>query len=162
MRLNLHQEITVRIHITALKLGRFWSYKRLRAVTRLILRSEMNAVVVGLILANGSFLWALSSWLTPSIFLGEQFSTMRSVASGAVWGWAFLLHFLLTYWRTYDPVERPRFSLMVNIYGFCLWFFANASLVLHEGILSPSTALQASVCFASAWVLYKTGTDNND
>ena len=162
MRLNLRQELMVQSHILAIRLAKYCSMNYVRLASRAVFRADINAIAVSIILANGSFFWALSSFLHPDLFSAGCFEIMRGIGGSSLWGCLFGLHFCLTYWRIYDHVSRPCASLVVNSFGFVLWFFANMSIIVHDGLVSPATALQVSMCIASAWVLYKTGAGEHD
>ena len=87
---------------------------------------------------------------------------LKVLAGSTVWAVLFMLHFLGVYWRTYDPISRPTPALVINSLGFLLWFYTTVSLNFYIGALSPSTALEITMCGASAWALYKTGFGQNE
>jgi hypothetical protein len=93
----------------------------------------------------------------PTQFNTPAFEIMRAVCGERMWSVLFLLHFVGVYWRTYDPVPRILMGLIINSYGFLIWFFMTVSVNLYVGWVSPVTALELTMCAASAWALYKTG-----
>lgn len=160
MRLKLHQELGVRLHICAAWLVSNRSLVHLRKVTEQAFSSDLNTTAITILLANGSLFWAVTAFLDPELFMSPAFEVMRVIGSGNVWASLFFGHFAMTYWRTYDPISRPSVTLAVNSFGFLLWFFSTVSLMLHDGGLRPTTALEVSMCCASAWALYKTRCDS--
>lgn len=126
-----------------------------RRVTHSVFQ-DADTSLIRVLLANASLVWA-AFVLSTNAFDRPAYEIMRTVASGHVWAIAFLVHFVGVYWRTYDPSPRIVAGLIINGYGFVLWFFTSVSLNYYVGSLSPGTAAELVLCAASAWALYKTG-----
>lgn len=160
MHLSPSQKIRVQLQLVWIHAREGWSFDHLKRVTYTVFESA-DAVLIRLLLANASLLWASFLWLNPYLFDRPAYEIMRVVAPGNVWAWAFFLHFLGVYWRTYDPVPRVLPGLIINAYGFLIWFFTTVSYNYFVGALSPTTASELILCISSAWALYRTGFKRN-
>jgi hypothetical protein len=156
MQLSFHQRLKLRIQLFVLKLKNDWSWDHIRRVTHSVF-NDADSSTIRLLLANASLVWAAIVWFNPAVFERPSYDIMRAVAGHEVWSVAFLLHFLGVYWRTYDPVPRVVQGLIINGYGFMIWFFTTMSLNYYVGSPSPGTSAEFVLCLASAWALYKTG-----
>lgn len=132
---------------------------RIAQVTNLIKVVALCAdtTTIRIILANASLMWAIASLLDPLAFQRDAYAVLRQVADQSVWAAAFLLHFAGVYWRLFDPVARPIWALVINSYGFAVWFVSTAAVNLAVGGFAPGSALEWTMCMASAWALYRTG-----
>ena len=156
MQLSRTQKLRLQFKLLWLNLERGWSWDHVRRVTFTVaINPDTN--MVRIILANASLLWAFFVLISPATFERPAFAIMRTVAGWEVWALCFFLHFLGVYWRTYDPIARSIPSLIINSFGFFIWFFTTVSLNFYVGALSPATSAELSLCGASAWALYKTG-----
>lgn len=156
MQLSLRQRITLQIKLAVLKLQNDWSWDHIRRVTYSVF-NDADTSTIRILLANASLVWAMFVFFNPAVFDRPAYDIMRTVASGEVWSVAFLLHFAGVYWRTYDPVPRIIPGLIINGYGFMIWFFTTVSLNYYVGSPSPGTAAEFVLCLSSAWALFKTG-----
>lgn len=118
---------------------------------------------IRLLLAWASFMYGGSIAFHLIFHSGDFFAErpayalMRMVASG--WGWVviFMVHFLGVHWRVLDPKERVWAGLIVNTYGFLIWFYSTLCTNIAIGMVLPSSALEWTMIFASGWALYRTG-----
>lgn len=156
MQLNVRQRIKLQSKVFVLKLTKGWSLDHIRRVNYSLFQDTDTSLVRSM-LAAASLVWALFVWISPPVFDRPAYEIMRVVAPGWVWAWAFFLHFLGVLWRTYDPIPRMMPGLIINGYGFFIWFFSTVSLNYYVRGLSPGTAAELTLCAASAWALYKTG-----
>lgn len=156
MQLSFVQNLKLKTKIFVICMTNGWSWDHIRRVTHSVWL-DSDTTTIRIILANASFLWAFFVMLDPIVFERPAYEIMRAVAPGHVWAAMFLLHFVGVYWRTYDPVARVLPGLIVNGYGFLIWFFSTVSLNFYVGALSPGTACELCMCAASAWALYKVG-----
>jgi hypothetical protein len=116
-----------------------------------------DATTIRVLLAWGSFFWALVLWWPTVTFNRQAYTWMAYVAPEWVWGLAFILHWLGVIWRVYDPKPRVHWALGINAFGAFLWTFMEGCLFMSLGELSPSRALDWCVIVA-AWVaLARTG-----
>lgn len=97
----------------------------------------------------------------PSIFSRPAYALM-AVAPGGVWFWfaLFVAHWLGVHWRVFDPVERDRWSLAVNVLGLSIWFYSTVSLIVAIGLATPSVGLEIVVIWFSFWVMVRTGINS--
>lgn len=116
-----------------------------------------DTTTIRIILANASLLWVVASIIDPTAFHRPGFAVMAQLAPLWVWAAGFLLHFVGVYWRLFDPVSRPVWALAVNASGFFLWFTSTAAINVALGSFTPGSALEWTLCGASAWALYRTG-----
>lgn len=156
MRLTSGQQLKVLIKVWFLQSTRGWSWAHVKKISRDILY-ETDTTTIRVILANASLLWAFALWTNPHVFQLPSYEVMRAVGSASFWEIVFLMHFLGVYWRTFTPKSSVGWGLVVNGYGFMIWFFTTVSLNFYLGGLSPGTSLELVMCSASAWALYKTG-----
>ena len=91
------------------------------------------------------------------LFQRPAYALMRELSGE--WGWVliFTIHFFGVHWRVLDPKERVWAGLLVNFYGFFIWLYSTISVNLSLGLLLPSSAVEWTMIFASAWALYRTG-----
>jgi hypothetical protein len=116
-----------------------------------------DTTTIRIILANASALWVVAAIADPGAFDRPGFVVMAHLAPMWVWAIGFLLHFAGVYWRLFDPISRPIWALAVNAFGFFLWFTSTAAINLALGTFTPGSALEWTLCGASAWALYRTG-----
>jgi hypothetical protein len=104
----------------------------------------------------------LVEWLEwhrlPSVFARPAYAIMV-LFPGGVWLWfgLYMGHMIGVHWRVFDPVERERWALSINILGFVVWAYSTASLVISLKALLPTSALELVVIFFSFWVMVRTG-----
>lgn len=102
------------------------------------------------------------AWLdwhrSASIFARPAYAIMV-LFPGGVWLWfaLYMGHMVGVHWRVFDPVERERWALAINILGFAVWAYSTASLVISLKAVLPTSALELVVIFFSFWVMVRTG-----
>lgn len=156
MQLTIRQRIKLQFKLFLLNAKKDWSVDHVRRVTYSVF-DDADTSLIRILLANASVVWAVFVWFNPHVLDRPAYEIMRSVAPANVWAAAFFIHFLGVYWRTYDPVPRILPGLIINGYGFIIWFFTTVSLNYYVGSPSPGTAAELVLCASSAWALYKTG-----
>lgn len=156
MQLSFRQKVELKAKLCFLRFQNGWSWDHVRRVTYSVL-NDADTTTIRLLLANASCVWAVFVLTNPEVFERPSYDIMRAVAGAQVWSVAFILHFIGVYWRAYDPSPRIALGLVVNGYGFLIWFFTTVSLNYYVGVPSPSTSAELVLCGASAWSLYKTG-----
>lgn len=121
---------------------------------------------VRLLLAWSSGFYAASLAINyaqgTALFDRPAYALMEVVRVGPFhgeWLWAFLfsLHFIGVHWRILDPKERVWAGIMVNFYGFVIWFYSTLSINLSLGVLLPTSSTEWVLILASGWALYRTG-----
>lgn len=127
-----------------------------RYVTISVFRNA-DTVTIRLLLAMASIGFAACLVLGDNVFERQGYHLMSKF--GNEWWWAVLLvlHFLGVIWRVYDPIERIGWGLVINSLGFALWAVMTLFINLSLGAVTPGTALEWTLVFASGWALYRTG-----
>lgn len=156
MQLSFRQKIQLQAKLSLLRVKKGWSWDHIRRVTYSVF-ADADTSLIRILLANASLVWAAFVVMYPQTFQRPPYEIMRAVASGNVWAAAFFIHFIGVYWRTYDPTARVVPGLIINGYGFVLWFFTTVSLNYYVGAPSPATAAELVLCGSAGWALYKTG-----
>jgi len=130
------------------------------AITRRIFFTA-DTITIRLLLATASLGWAVALMfnlvLLQPIMDRPAYVLLRWVASDWWWAAVFFMHFAGVTWRLYDPQSRPIWALAINAYGFLIWTFSTACITVAVGTFVPGTALEWTMCAASAWALYRTG-----
>lgn len=128
----------------------------MKYVTITILRNA-DTVTIRILLAMASVGFAGCLLLGNAVFARAGYHLMQKI--GPEWFWAvlFMLHFFGVVWRLYDPVERIGWALIINSFGFVLWAVMTLCLNISLGSITPGTALEWTLVFASGWALYRTG-----
>ena len=108
------------------------------------------------LLANGSFLIALSMAIDRDAFARPAYGLLAAMAPQWIWAAAFLLHSIGEYSHL-SRIGRPSWMVLaVNIYGFVLWFMWTLSLAIEVGTFAPTQAMAWSMVAASGWALFCT------
>lgn len=122
---------------------------------------EADTSTVRLILAWASGFYAgclfWHGFHATGLFERPAYGLMARVGNEWTWAIIFLLHFFGAHWRILDPKERVWAGVAVNCYGFLLWLYSTLCLNIALGVMLPSSALEWTMIFASAWALYRTG-----
>lgn len=125
-------------------------------VTLTIFRNA-DTVTIRLLLAMASLGFAACLIFGNGVFERPGYHLMRKFGGEGVWAALFILHYVGVVWRLYDPVERVRWALVVNSFGFVIWAAMTLCLNLSIGSITPGTALEWTLVGASGWALYRTG-----
>jgi hypothetical protein len=119
--------------------------------------STSDTTTIRLLLANASLLWAAGLLIDQDTFERSGYQVIRAFGGEYAWATWFLLHFVGVYWRLFDPRSRPNWALAVNTFGLFLWLTSTLSINIALGGFTTSTALEWTLCVASAWALFRTG-----
>lgn len=128
----------------------------LKYVTLSILHNA-DTVTIRVILAMASLGFAACLLFGADVFERQGYHLVRKLGTEEWWSVLFVLHFLGVIWRVYDPVERIRWALVINAFGFALWAVMTLLINFSLGAVTPGTALEWTLVFASGWALYRTG-----
>jgi hypothetical protein len=121
---------------------------------------------VRLLLAWSSGVYAMTlginTWQGNLLFDRPAYALMDLVHIGSLrgeWLWVFIftLHWVGVHWRILDPKERVWAGILVNFYGFVIWFYSTLSINLSLGLLLPTSSTEWVLIVASGWALYRTG-----
>ncbi len=122
---------------------------------------ESDTTTIRLLLAAASMGWAaalvLNLALGNAVMQRPAYALMRVVGGDWFWATVFLGHFMGVVWRLYDPKPRELWALIINAYGFSIWTISTACINISVGFIPPGSALEWTMCCASAWALYRTG-----
>lgn len=135
-------------------------YGQISLTTRRIF-FQSDTTTIRLLLATASLGWTLV--LIYNYVFGvpvmdrQAYWLMRIMGHDITWSVVFFLHFAGVVWRLYDLKPRPVAALLVNAYGFAIWTISTAAINIAVGFIPPGSALEWTMCAASAWALYRTG-----
>lgn len=122
---------------------------------------QSDTTTIRLLLATASLGWTLvllgNQLAGTPIMAREPYALMRVLGEDLLWAVVFFVHFVGVVWRLYDPLPRPFAALVVNAYGFAVWSISTAAINITIGFVPPGSALEWTMCAASAWALYRTG-----
>lgn len=116
-----------------------------------------DTTTIRLLLANASFLYAALLCIYPDSFSRHGYELMAQAADEAIWAALFIVHGIGVYWRIFDPVPRPKWALTVNTLGFLVWGVSTLAFNVALGRVTPTSAMEWTLCLASAWSLLRTG-----
>lgn len=137
----------------------FWAKVRVSywsTVMRIVFAGT-DTTTIRVLLAWASAVWAAFLMFDPTLFQRPAYAIMRAFSPQEIWCVAFVLHYVGVHWRLLDPRNRPVWALIVNGWGFFIWFFYTVSITLSLGAFTPGSALEWTMCGASAWALFRTG-----
>lgn len=128
------------------------------ATTRLIF-SRLDPATIRVLLAAASVGWAVGAfpWFGFHPFRRHGYEVLAVMAPSWVWASLFLLHAIGVTWRFYERKEREGWHLFINVYGFVLWFSTTLAINFAIGTYTPTTGMEWTMVFASAWALMLTG-----
>lgn len=158
MQLSFGQQIKLQSKILRIYAIKTFSWRTLSRVFCDIFVST-DTTTVRIMLANASMFWAVIIFSNPAVMTQEPFAIMSAVGDNTFWIAAFLAHFAGVYWRACDPAPQVFSGLIINGYGFLLWFFTSVAINYNMEHVNPGTALEIVICSASAWALFKTGSN---
>lgn len=117
-----------------------------------------DTVTIRLLLAWSSLWSALALFIDDDKFQLPAYAVVKLLGTEQMWGCYFLLHFIGIHWRIFNRARsRPKWALVINTYGFFLWFYSTIGLCMAVGSVGIVSALALTLCAASAWALYRTG-----
>lgn len=116
-----------------------------------------DTTTIRLLLAWSSAVSGFSLILDPDKFKAPAYSVVAIFGNEQMWAAYFLAHWLGVHWRLYDPIARPNAALVINTFGFAVWFISTAAICWAVGAVGIATAMSLTLCIASAWALYRTG-----
>lgn len=134
--------------------GSLWPYAKY--VTLTVFRNA-DTVTIRLLLAMASLGFAVCLVAGDNVFERQGYHFMNKFAGEWTWASLLIVHFVGVIWRVYDPVERIGWALLINALGFVLWAVMTLFINLSLGSITPGTALEWTLVFASGWALYRTG-----
>lgn len=157
MQLTTLQRVRLRLKILHIYAKKIFSVRSVERILRdIILGSDTTTIRI--LLANASLVWAIMLMTQPQMLYYPMFDIMRVIGGSQLWAAAFFFHFIGVYWRAYDTHPKQNSCVLINAYGFFLWFFTTVATNYYAGFMNPGTALELVICGASAWALYKTGS----
>lgn len=155
-------EVTLKAYMnTMVSNTRIWFDTRMLSVRSTFNLVFLNAdtVTIRLLLAWASFFSACSLILDDDKFLAPAYSVVARFGTEEMWACYFLLHWAGVHWRIFERSRsRPKWALAVNLLGFCVWFVSAVGVSWSVGNVGINTSLALTMCVASAWALYSTGT----
>lgn len=117
-----------------------------------------DTTTIRLLLAWASFNAGVSLLIDDDKFNAPEYAIVRGFGDEQMWALYFLLHWAGVHWRIFERSRsRPHWALVINAWGFAIWFVSTAALVWTSGDLGIATAMSWTLCVASAWALYRTG-----
>lgn len=125
-------------------------------VTISILRNA-DTVTIRFLLGMASLIYTACLIGNSNIFDLPGYRLMNEMGSETFWAILFFAHYLGVVWRIYDPKERIGAALFINSFGFILWAVTTLFLNISIGSVTPGTAMEWTLVFASGWALYRTG-----
>ena len=118
---------------------------------------EADVLTIRTLLAFASLLSALSLMIEPDKFLRPSYELVAKFGTEWMWAIYFILHAAGITWRIYErSVSRPKWALLINAWGFSIWFVSTVSMSIVAGVGIP-LSLSITMCAASGWALYRTG-----
>lgn len=119
---------------------------------------EADTVTIRVLLAWSSLFSALALLVHPDKFKHPAYVVMAQFGSEHWWALCFLIHFIGVHWRIFERSKsRPNWALLINTFGFAIWFTSTVSICWAVGSVGVATSMSFTLCFASAWSLYRTG-----
>lgn len=119
---------------------------------------EADTVTIRVLLAWSSFFSAIALLVHPNKFMHPAYQVVAQFGSEHMWAAYFMLHFLGVHWRIFERSKsRPNWALAINTFGFAIWFISTAGICWAAGSVGIATSMSFTLCFASAWSLYRTG-----
>lgn len=119
---------------------------------------QADTVTIRLLLAWASFFSALSLVFHLDKFKAPAYAVVANFGDEKAWIVYFLIHFIGVHWRVFERTRsRPKWALVINIWGFSLWFISAVGVSWSVGNVGINTSLSLTMCVASAWSLYRTG-----
>lgn len=117
-----------------------------------------DTVTIRLLLAWASFFSAWSLILDSDKFEAPAYSVIAMFGNEHLWAAYFLAHWFGVHWRIFERAHsRPRWALVINILGFCVWFISSVGVSYAVGNIGLNTSMSLTLCVASAWSLFRTG-----
>lgn len=126
--------------------------------TARIIFMEADTVTIRVLLAWSSFFASISLLIHPDKFNLPAYQVVAQFGNERMWAAYFMLHFIGVHWRIFERSKsRPNWALAINTFGFAIWFISTTSISLAVGSVGIATSMSFTLCFASAWSLYRTG-----
>lgn len=117
-----------------------------------------DTTTIRFLLAWASFVAGLGLLLDPDKFQLPAYSIIAEFGTERMWAVYFLLHWAGALWRIFEVTRsRPRCAVLINLFGFAIWFISTVGLAWAVGSVGIPTAMAATLCAASAWALLRTG-----
>lgn len=133
---------------------------RWRGVTRVVFY-EADTTTIRALLGSASavfaFMLVLNVWMGQHIMDRSTYRLMKIWGGDFFWASLFFLHYAGVVWRIYATKACVWCAVAVNAFGFILWSYGTAAIGVSIGFLSPTSALELTICAASGWALYRTG-----
>lgn len=140
---------------------RFWLSTRLFNVWHILKHGALTAdtTTIRFLLAWASFTAGIGLLFDPDKFLLPAYAIVREFGNEQMWAGYFLSHWALALWRIFEVSKsRPRCAVAINLFGFAVWFISTVGLGWAVGGIGIPTAMAGTLCVASAWALWRTGT----
>lgn len=116
---------------------------------------------VRLCLAFASLIWAVLLLWNGDTFVRETYSVMRQFAPEEVWGIAFLVHSLGTFYSLFWEEESSKVFVVDAVLGCVL--FTTSAVSMLVAVYPPPAAISSEIvaAMASWWVFVRWNINNN-
>ena len=118
---------------------------------------KLDPMTIRFALGIASIVWAIAMFIGPYTFSRRGWFILSDISNETVWAVIFLLHGVATFWRLLDPISRPGWALVVNCYGWFIWFFVALATNLALGAFSPGGAMEWTMVAMQTFVIIRTG-----
>ena len=118
---------------------------------------QAHPATIRMLLGLASLGWFLCIVVDVHTLYNANYRYMWSIMPMELWGTLFLLHFIGTFWRIFDPNPRVGWALAVNMLGCFLWFTMTIATNSAAGVVIPGSCLEIVTCGFAAWALIRTG-----
>lgn len=127
--------------------------------TRVLIRvlKSIDTLTIRVVLALASIIWAIALLLGTQTFERPGWKILAVVSPEITWAILFLIFPLASAWRMVTPTYSRFWGLVINSYGFAIWFFTTLATNLAIGAFSPSTSLEWTILVAQGYVVVMTG-----
>lgn len=129
-------------------------------VLRVFIEGDTHTIRV--LMAVASIIFGVGLWLPLGMFQRLPFAGMAEVMGEFQWGVLFVLHGVLVFWRTFDPVPRRWWAFWINAYGLVLWILYVGLVNKASGTFTIGTSMEITVLLAAFVALVRTGVNEHE
>lgn len=142
--------------ISAIKAWLSSAYVSFKDTNRLVFL-KADTLTIRALLACSSLISALSLVFDPDKFDRPSYELVGKFGPEWLWIVYFMAHCIGVTWRIYErSVSRPKVAVVINAWGFSIWFVSTTSIAISGSVGFP-LSVSITMCAASAWALYRTG-----